>query len=86
MAFGPCNHSLKIRESIKSPIPKVGVHLGVWRFIPSHSLALPKAWNVILGSLLAYTFANTCFGRKPKIRVAIMCIIFHIKDSFLIYL
>jgi hypothetical protein len=24
----------------------VGAHLRVWRFIPSHFLALPRAWNV----------------------------------------
>ncbi len=26
--------------------PKVGTHLGVWGFIPSHFLKLPGAWNV----------------------------------------
>ncbi len=47
MGFNPCNHSLKIWESIRTPTPKVGAHLGVWRFIPSHSPTLPGAWNVI---------------------------------------
>jgi hypothetical protein len=37
MGFDPYNRYLKIRESIKTLIPKVGIHLGVWRFIPSHS-------------------------------------------------
>jgi hypothetical protein len=46
MGFDPCNCSMKIWESIKSPIPKVGVHLGVWGFIPSHSPTLQGAWNV----------------------------------------
>jgi len=46
MSFDPCNHSLKIWKSIWTPTPKMGVHLGVWRFIPSHSLALPRAWDV----------------------------------------
>ncbi len=46
MSFGPCNYSLKIQESTKTPTPKVGVPLGVWGFIPSHSFALPGAWNV----------------------------------------
>jgi hypothetical protein len=41
MSFDPCNHSLKIRESIETPTPQVGVALGVWRFILSHFLALP---------------------------------------------
>jgi hypothetical protein len=40
MGFDPCNCSLKIRESIETPTPKVRVQLGVWRFI------LPRAWNV----------------------------------------
>jgi hypothetical protein len=45
----PWNCSLKIWESMGSPTPKVGVHLGVWGFIPSHSPTLLEAWNVILG-------------------------------------
>jgi hypothetical protein len=54
MGFNPCNCSLKIQKSIRTPTPqselhKVGVHLGVWRFIPSHSPTLPGAWNVTLG-------------------------------------
>jgi hypothetical protein len=49
MGFDPWNHSLKIWECTKTPTPKVGTHLGVWGFIPSHSLALSRAWNVILG-------------------------------------
>jgi hypothetical protein len=43
------NHALKIWESIGTLIPKVGIHLGVCRFIPSHFLALLKAWNVTFG-------------------------------------
>jgi hypothetical protein len=37
MGFDPYNGSLKIQESIETLTPKVGVHLGVWRFILSHS-------------------------------------------------
>jgi hypothetical protein len=40
MAFDPCNRSLKTRESIVTLIPKMGVHLGVWVFILSHSPTL----------------------------------------------
>jgi hypothetical protein len=36
MGFDPWNRSLKIRESIKTPIPKVEAPLKVWGFIPSH--------------------------------------------------
>ncbi len=46
MGFDPCICPLKIRESIGTPTPKMGVHLGMWGFIPSHSFAFPKAWNV----------------------------------------
>jgi hypothetical protein len=34
---------LKIQESIEIPTPKMRAQLGVWRFIPSHSLTLLKA-------------------------------------------
>jgi hypothetical protein len=46
MIFDPCNRPLKIRESTRTPTPKVRAHLGVWGFIPSHSLTLLGAWNV----------------------------------------
>jgi hypothetical protein len=46
MGFDPCNRTLKIQESIGTPTPNMGVHLRVWGFIPSHSLALPRACNV----------------------------------------
>jgi hypothetical protein len=49
MNFDPFNHALKIRESIKTQTPKVGVHLGVWGFIPSYSPTLMGAWNVTPG-------------------------------------
>jgi len=49
MGFDPYNCSLNIRKSIEIPTPKMGVHLGVWRFIPSHSLTLPWAWDVTPG-------------------------------------
>ncbi len=43
MGFRPCNVSLKIQEPIGTPTPKVGVHLGVWGFIPSHYCTLSRA-------------------------------------------
>ncbi len=46
MGFDPCNISLKVWKSIETPIPKMGAHLGVWRFIPSHCPTLPKACDV----------------------------------------
>jgi hypothetical protein len=48
-----------------------GVHLGVWRFIPSHSLAFMGTWNVTpeLPSWPA-TLQPLCLGCEPKVRVA----------------
>jgi hypothetical protein len=71
MGFDRCNCALKIWESIGTPTPNMGVHLRVWRFIPSHSLALLGAWNVTLElpSWLA-TLQPPCLGREPKARVA----------------
>jgi hypothetical protein len=40
MGFDPYNLSLKIQESIGTSTRQVRVHLGVWGFIPSHSLTL----------------------------------------------
>jgi hypothetical protein len=57
--FYPYNFPLKIQESMRIPTPKMRVHLGVWGFIFSHSLALP-------GSFLACTFALVA---NPKLRL-----------------
>jgi hypothetical protein len=46
IGFDPCNYFLKIWESIGTLTPKMGAHLGVWGFIPSHFFALPRTWNV----------------------------------------
>jgi hypothetical protein len=46
MGFDPYNCSLKVWKSIGTPTPKMGAHLGVWGFIPSHSPTFPRTWNV----------------------------------------
>jgi hypothetical protein len=46
MNFDPCNRFLKIWKSTRTPTPKVGTHLGMCGFIPSHFPTLPGAWNV----------------------------------------
>jgi len=46
MNFDRCNFFLKIWKSIGTPTFKVRAHLGVCGFVPSHSPALPGAWNV----------------------------------------
>jgi hypothetical protein len=48
MDFDPCNRSLKIQESIGTPILKVWAHLRMWGNEPSHSPALLGAWDVTL--------------------------------------
>jgi hypothetical protein len=70
MGFDPYNCFLKIRESIGTPIPKVGVHLGMCGFIPSHS---PTPRNIRCdsqASFLARTLASLYPGREPKAKVA----------------
>jgi len=49
LSFDPSNWSLKFRESTGTPSPKVGVALGVWRLIPSHSPTLPGVSNMTPG-------------------------------------
>jgi hypothetical protein len=49
MSFDHCNCPLKIWECIGILTPKVKAHLGVWGFIPSHSLTRLGTWNVIIG-------------------------------------
>jgi len=69
MGFDPWNLSLKIQESIETPTPQVGVALGVWGFILSHSPTLLEVRYVSQNSLLPCTFTSPCFGREPKTRV-----------------
>ncbi len=70
MGFDPYNYTLKVWESIKTPTPKMGAHLGVWGFIPYFSHT-PKSMKCdSRASLLACTFANPCFHCEPKARVA----------------
>jgi hypothetical protein len=71
MSFDPWNCFLNIQKSVETPTPKMGTHLGVWGFIPSHSPTLSGAWNVTPTSLLARTFASLCLGCEPKARVVI---------------
>jgi hypothetical protein len=69
MGFDPCNRSLKIWESIGSPTPKVGIHLGVWGFIPSFSHTPRNMKCDSRTSHLVRTFVSLCLGCEPKTRV-----------------
>jgi len=82
MGFDPYNHSLKIRESIEIPTPQVGVTLGVWGFILSHSPALLGVRCVSRASLLSRTLVSPYLGREPKARVATDKVIFFIPIIF----
>jgi hypothetical protein len=70
LSFDPYNCLLKIQESIGTPSPKEGVHLGVWRFIPSHFPTLPRTCGVTLGLALGpQPYKLLCLAREPKVRV-----------------
>jgi len=70
MSFGPCNVSLKIRESTETPTPQSGSSLGSVRV---HCLTLPyiprsmkcDSW----ASYMARTFASPHLDREPKVTV-----------------
>jgi hypothetical protein len=49
LGFDPYNCSLNIRESTGTSTPNVGIPLRVWRSIPSHFLALPRACGLLPG-------------------------------------
>ncbi len=49
MNFNPWNLPLKIRESIETSTSKVGAHLRVCGFNPSHFPTLPWTWSVTFG-------------------------------------
>jgi hypothetical protein len=75
MSFDPYNRSLKIRKSTGTPIPKMGAHLGLWGFIPSHCFALLGAWDVTpklsswhtpLQALALVTSPRLGLQQKPK--------------------
>jgi hypothetical protein len=68
MGFDPCNVSLKIPESIKTPIPKMGAHFGVWVFILSHSPTFPGVYDVPpeLPSCLAFP-QTLALVRSPRL-------------------
>ncbi len=71
LSFELWNRSLKFRESTGTPSPKMGVALGVWRFILSHFFTLPGVCDVIPGLPLGLQPCNPFFlGCKPKARVA----------------
>jgi len=76
--FWPLQSPLKIRKSIETTTPKVGAHLGVWGFIPSHFPKLLGTWNVTLGfhfwlaplqALILVTCLRACLYTKIYLRM-----------------
>jgi hypothetical protein len=67
MGFDPYNRALKIQESI--PTFTMRVHLGVWGFIPSHSLHSWEHVRWLSASLLLTTLQPPYLGHEPKARV-----------------
>jgi len=67
--FGPWNRSLKFRESISTPSPKVGVALGVLPHTPSHFLTLPGVCDMTLELLLGLHPCEGCnlFALTPRL-------------------
>jgi hypothetical protein len=63
--FDTCNHSLKFRESTRTPTPNNGSSFGS---VSDHSHTLPHSW----ASFLACALASPCLGREPKVRVTIV--------------
>jgi hypothetical protein len=66
MTFSPWNISLTIWYSIKVVILKVGVYMGVYGFIPSHSWECKCDSQV---ALVTHPFPWLCFNRELKVRV-----------------
>jgi len=82
MNFDSYHRLLKVWKSIRTPTPKMGVHLGMWGFIPSHFLAFLGAWNVT-PKLHSWptSFASPCLGHKPKFSIVTHVTFLHFKRS-----
>jgi hypothetical protein len=65
MGFGLCNRFMKFQKSIGTPVPKMGVHLGVWMFILTLSHT-PKllSWPAFLQTLVLV--ANPRLGLRQR--------------------
>ncbi len=69
MGFNPLNHPLKIRKSIGTPTPKMGVHLGMRGSLTVFCTPRSMRYDS-QASFLARNLTSPCFGREPKARVA----------------
>jgi hypothetical protein len=69
MGFDPYNYPLKIQESIETPTPKMGVHLGVEGSLLHTLCTLGSMKYDPWVSFLARNLASFCLGLEPKARV-----------------
>jgi len=69
MSFDPWNYFMKIQNSIRTLTPKVGVHMGVYGFIPSHFITFRECKCDSHVTLSTCTFPCLCLGHKPKATV-----------------
>jgi hypothetical protein len=69
LGFNLRNRSLNIRESTRTPTPKVEVPLGVWGFIPSHFLSLLGflSWPITLQALALVTSSRLGLWHKHSL-------------------
>jgi hypothetical protein len=81
LRFDPYNRSLKFWESIGTPSPQVGVALGVWVFIPSHSLALSCTPGSMWCDSQASSWLNSRASSWPAL---LQCLCLDSRASFLL--
>jgi hypothetical protein len=81
LRFDSCNRSLKFQESTRTPLPKMGVALGVWGFTPSYSLTLSNT----PGSMWCDSRASSCFNSRASSWPALLqCLCLDSRASFLL--
>jgi hypothetical protein len=74
----------RFESSFATPTPNMEVQLGVWGFIPSHSLHSWEHVECSRVSHLARNLATPCLGHEPKARVATHCNILQVLEVLII--
>jgi hypothetical protein len=89
--FIPAITFWKFRSPLGTPTPKMGIHLRVWGFIPSHPFALPRAWNRVPGlpswpaPLQAFTLVvNPALGLRQLFKCRILHLLIYIEKHITI--
>ncbi len=71
MGLAPAIMVGRFESPFGTPTPTMGVHLGVWGFIPSHFLHSRERVMWLPGLFLGSQPCNPFFGHEPKAKVAI---------------